>query len=331
MSGVPASTQSAPAGDRLGGRLDGAGEVLEVERHLEDRALEAHGPSRARTINDRAGSTERWTRLRRRRSAPSEGDARDLPGVAPGSVDLVVTSPPYPMIPQWDESFRRWGATDYPAMHGGSPRCGRRATEPSCRGDPRRQRRRCAAFRRRRLPPLAEPRRRRPVRATVVGFRSLPYILWKKPTNKPNAFLGSGFLPPERVRDPRLRVPPAVPKGSPSRRSRGTTASAGGQPVHEGGAGPVVLAGVGRRPRRSPAARSADRTGAFPAEIPASADPDVLGRRRHRPRPVRGHGHDPLGGPRARPELGRGRGGAVVGRRPPGTERPPEFAGPVPV
>jgi site-specific DNA-methyltransferase (cytosine-N4-specific) len=29
-----------------------------------------------------------------------------------------------------------------------------------------------------------------------LGFTPLPYILWKKPTNKPNAFLGSGFLPP---------------------------------------------------------------------------------------------------------------------------------------
>jgi DNA modification methylase len=29
-----------------------------------------------------------------------------------------------------------------------------------------------------------------------VGFTPLPYILWKKISNKPNAFLGSGFLPP---------------------------------------------------------------------------------------------------------------------------------------
>ena len=34
-----------------------------------------------------------------------------------------------------------------------------------------------------------------------IGFTTLPYILWKKPTNKPmykgkGAFLGSGFLPP---------------------------------------------------------------------------------------------------------------------------------------
>lgn len=28
-----------------------------------------------------------------------------------------------------------------------------------------------------------------------VGFVSLPYLLWKKPNNSPNAFLGSGFLP----------------------------------------------------------------------------------------------------------------------------------------
>ena len=30
----------------------------------------------------------------------------------------------------------------------------------------------------------------------ALGLDALPYILWKKPTNKPNAFLGSGFLPP---------------------------------------------------------------------------------------------------------------------------------------
>ncbi|MFW6265761.1 MAG: site-specific DNA-methyltransferase, partial [Halanaeroarchaeum sp.] len=32
------------------------------------------------------------------------GDARDLP-LADGSVELVVTSPPYPMIEMWDETF----------------------------------------------------------------------------------------------------------------------------------------------------------------------------------------------------------------------------------
>src|SRR5208283_5116587 len=45
------------------------------------------------------------------------GDARDLPTVGPASVELVVTSPPYPMIPQWDETYRRWGAVGFEAMH----------------------------------------------------------------------------------------------------------------------------------------------------------------------------------------------------------------------
>ena len=124
------------------------------------------------------------------------GDARELPGVAPGSVELVVTSPPYPMIPQWDESFRRWGASEYPAMHA-------RLAEvwSACHtalidggilavnvGDALRS----GSDGFRLWPNHVEVTRA----CESAGFRSLPYILWKKPTNKPNAFLGSGFLPP---------------------------------------------------------------------------------------------------------------------------------------
>ena len=32
-------------------------------------------------------------------------DARDLSWIESGSIDLVVTSPPYPMIEMWDELF----------------------------------------------------------------------------------------------------------------------------------------------------------------------------------------------------------------------------------
>lgn len=32
-------------------------------------------------------------------------DARDLEAIASDSVDLVVTSPPYPMIDMWDQTF----------------------------------------------------------------------------------------------------------------------------------------------------------------------------------------------------------------------------------
>ena len=45
------------------------------------------------------------------------GDARELPGVAPGTVHLVVTSPPYPMIPQWDEQFAALDAITRLRMH----------------------------------------------------------------------------------------------------------------------------------------------------------------------------------------------------------------------
>ena len=125
-----------------------------------------------------------------------EGDARDLVGVPPGSVHLVVTSPPYPMIPQWDASFARWGATGYDAMHqrlGEVWRACFAALVPGgilavnigdalrTNGD---------GFR---LWPNHVDVTRQCERA---GFRPLPYVLWKKPTNRPNAFLGSGFLPP---------------------------------------------------------------------------------------------------------------------------------------
>ncbi|HEV8049906.1 MAG TPA: site-specific DNA-methyltransferase [Thermoplasmata archaeon] len=125
-----------------------------------------------------------------------EGDARDLPGVAAGSVELVVTSPPYPMIPQWDESFRRWGATTYAEMHGRLAEVWTacyRALVPGGLlavniGDALRSG--DDGFRL--WPNHVDVERA----CEASGFRPLPYILWKKPTNKPNAFLGSGFLPP---------------------------------------------------------------------------------------------------------------------------------------
>jgi len=124
------------------------------------------------------------------------GDARDLPGVEPASVHLVVTSPPYPMIPQWDESFRTWGATTYEAMHARLSEAwaacyvalvpgGLLAVNigDALRSGP-------DGFR-------LWPNHVEVARACeVAGFRPLPFILWKKPTNRPNAFLGSGFLPP---------------------------------------------------------------------------------------------------------------------------------------
>ena len=55
--------------------------------------------------------TAGWVRL-------IHGDARRLGELSDGSVHLVVTSPPYPMIPQWDALFRSLGAAEPEEMLG---------------------------------------------------------------------------------------------------------------------------------------------------------------------------------------------------------------------
>jgi modification methylase len=119
-----------------------------------------------------------------------------MPGVAARSVHLIVTSPPYPMIPQWDALFERLGAHDYDAMHAVLDPVWRRSQEVLVPGgllavnvgDALRTR--DGEFR-------LWPNHARILEACAsLGFRPLPYILWKKPTNRPNAFLGSGFSPP---------------------------------------------------------------------------------------------------------------------------------------
>jgi site-specific DNA-methyltransferase (cytosine-N4-specific) len=124
------------------------------------------------------------------------GDARDLPTVGPESVELVVTSPPYPMIPQWDETFRRWGAEGFDGMHERLAEVWKacyRALVPGGIlavniGDALRTT--GGEFR------LWPNHARVMAACDALGFRPLPYLLWKKPMNRPNAFLGSGFDPP---------------------------------------------------------------------------------------------------------------------------------------
>jgi len=124
------------------------------------------------------------------------GDARRLEGIANDSIHLVVTSPPYPMIPQWDDLFRSLGATDYEGMlrvlADAWTEC-RRVLVPGGIlviniGDALR-----SVDREFRIwPNPAETL----AAVSRLGLVPLPYILWKKPTNRPNAFLGSGFFPP---------------------------------------------------------------------------------------------------------------------------------------
>lgn len=122
--------------------------------------------------------------------------------LADESVHLVVTSPPYPMIEMWDATFARWtglapeAPTFYRACHEALGRVWRECARvlvdggiaainvgDACRGGPE-------GFR-------LYPNHVEVTRACEeAGLTPLVPILWKKPTNKPNAFLGSGFLPP---------------------------------------------------------------------------------------------------------------------------------------
>ena len=124
------------------------------------------------------------------------GDARTLAGVGDGSVELVLTSPPYPMVPQWDEQFRAVGAETHEEMLrvlADAWRACHRVLVPGGMlavviGDA--LRRSDDGFR------LWANHAATLLDAERLGFRPLPYVLWKKPTNRPNAYLGSGFLPP---------------------------------------------------------------------------------------------------------------------------------------
>jgi site-specific DNA-methyltransferase (cytosine-N4-specific) len=124
------------------------------------------------------------------------GDSTKMVQINDNSIDLIVTSPPYPMIEMWDEMFNSVGATTYEEMHDYLSKtwkeCYRVLKQGGLMcinvGDATR-----SIDHRFKIYPnhskIIE-------RCESIGFESLPYILWQKPTNKPNAFLGSGFLPP---------------------------------------------------------------------------------------------------------------------------------------
>ena len=132
-------------------------------------------------------------------------DARSKLELEP--VHLVVTSPPYPMIAMWDEPFSSMdpavgralaeerGMDAWRLMHGALDDVWRRCFEAlvdggiACIniGDATRS--------------LGGEFARYPNAARVTsgmieaGFTPLPDIIWRKPTNAPNKFMGSGMLP----------------------------------------------------------------------------------------------------------------------------------------
>lgn len=123
------------------------------------------------------------------------------------SVDLVVTSPPYPMISMWDDTFSSMnpeiglsleagdGMRAFDLMHAELDRVWNAVGEVLrdgglvCINIGDATRKVGDSF-------CMYPSHSRIIKSfSGMGFRSLPGILWRKPSNSPNKFMGSGMLP----------------------------------------------------------------------------------------------------------------------------------------
>src|SRR5690625_3383185 len=135
-------------------------------------------------------------------------NANDLSNLKEDSISLVVTSPPYPMIEMWDDSFTAQNSAIgkaleknnsdhafelmhqvldkvwkecYRVLHQGGIAC-------INIGDATRTiKKKFQLF----------PNHSRIISTFLdLGFSNLPNIIWRKQTNAPNKFMGSGMLPP---------------------------------------------------------------------------------------------------------------------------------------
>lgn len=135
-------------------------------------------------------------------------NAKSMQAISSESVDLVVTSPPYPMIQMWDELFvclnpaiadalnNHNGMAAFELMHStlelvwceifrilrsGGMACVNIGDAVRTMGD-------SFALYPNHVKVLSQMQ--------GIGFTTLPQILWRKQTNAPNKFMGSGMLPP---------------------------------------------------------------------------------------------------------------------------------------
>lgn len=135
-------------------------------------------------------------------------NADNLSEVEDNSVSLVVTSPPYPMIEMWDESFSTQNSGIAKAIEKGKPEyafelmhkildevwkeCSRVLCDGGVAciniGDATRtidKKFQLFSNHARIISSFIE-----------LGFSNLPNIIWRKQTNAPNKFMGSGMYPP---------------------------------------------------------------------------------------------------------------------------------------
>ncbi len=135
-------------------------------------------------------------------------DASQMQEVDDASVDLVVTSPPYPMIEMWDGLFFDIEPTIEAQFNAGKYRLAfekmheaLRAVWKECYRVLKRGGMLCLnigdAIRTLDGDFQLYPNHAQTTQQCLkVGFSQLPGILWRKSTNKPNKFMGSGMLAP---------------------------------------------------------------------------------------------------------------------------------------
>ena len=135
------------------------------------------------------------------------GDSRNLSGIPDGSVQLIVTSPPYPMVEMWDDLFSAQdpdigralvdgdGVRAFGLMHSVLAGVWRECRRVLCDsgfaciniGDATRTVN--GNFR------LYSNHTEIICSLEGLGFITLPDILWRKQSNSPNKFMGSGMYP----------------------------------------------------------------------------------------------------------------------------------------
>ena len=135
-------------------------------------------------------------------------NSKQMNELTKGSVDLIVTSPPYPMIEMWDEIFadqnekigkaleKEDGPLAFELMHQELDKVWDdifRVLKPggiACIniGDATRTINGHFA--------LYTNHTRIHTAMQKLGFSALPVIIWRKQTNAPNKFMGSGMMPP---------------------------------------------------------------------------------------------------------------------------------------
>ena len=134
-------------------------------------------------------------------------DARNLKEIPSESVDLVVTSPPYPMIGMWDDIFGSQNLEIEKALKTGDGKLAHELMHGildsvwdevfrvlkdgrfACINIGDATRKVNGDF-------CLYPNHARILNYLLsIGFSALPDILWRKQTNAPNKFMGSGMLP----------------------------------------------------------------------------------------------------------------------------------------